>query len=709
MLEVTYGQTRNPMVADGLIDAIQQMHLEGSLYIGYPILATSDESITVDALLVTLKHGLVAFSFDDSSDEGTSHDDVWGSRSDQQDRLFIAVENHLRRHDALRLRRGLGVDVQTVTVIPDMNDIPQDVEGIFSSLGNIPSIMEKFPALDEQYFRPLQAALQRVSTIKPPKGRDKVQSSVSKGAILKKIEREIANLDQWQKSAAIESPDGPQRIRGLAGSGKTIVLALKAAYLHAQNPDWTIAVTFWSRSLYQQFEDLVRRFSFEHSNDEPNWQKLQILHAWGGQGRSGLYQRIAQHCGLPSHNFLYGKAKYGMDKAFSGVCSEMLSDLSRSRPEPVYDAVLVDEAQDLPISFFKLIYEATRDPKRIIWAYDELQNLSESTLPTIEQQFGEDFVLSNPESAPRQDIILPTCYRATPWALSLAHGVGLGTARKNGLVQSFDDPSLWSQIGYSVVSGSLEKGATVTLQRSLGSYPSYFKDLLSPDDAVSSHVFGDEFEQAKWVAKSIKGNIDKDELEYDDILIVLPDTYRAKSQAIPIINELQAVGLDGHLAGTTTSQDELFQPNSIAIAHVYRSKGNEAPMVYVLGAQHCVSARRRASIRNILFTAITRSRSWVRICGWGERMDELREEIDKIRDDGYRLTFKIPTDSELEDIRQIHRDITASEREKIDRAQKGFRNFVDAIERGDISIDDLSIRDRTRMAKYFGKYTDDSR
>ena len=42
-----------------------------------------------------------------------------------------------------------------------------------------------------------------------------------------------------------------------AGSGKTIVLALKVAYLHAHHPDWTIAVTFNTRSLKGQFERLI--------------------------------------------------------------------------------------------------------------------------------------------------------------------------------------------------------------------------------------------------------------------------------------------------------------------------------------------------------------------------------------------------------------------------------------------------------------------
>lgn len=73
--------------------------------------------------------------------------------------------------------------------------------------------------------------------MKAAKRRTRVSQKDSHGAVIQQIEKEIANLDRWQKAAAIEMPDGPQRIRGLAGSGKTVVLALKAAYLHVQRPE----------------------------------------------------------------------------------------------------------------------------------------------------------------------------------------------------------------------------------------------------------------------------------------------------------------------------------------------------------------------------------------------------------------------------------------------------------------------------------------
>ena len=51
-------------------------------------------------------------------------------------------------------------------------------------------------------------------------------------AALAALEAEIANFDQHQRRAALVTFQGPQRIRGLAGSGKTVILAMKAAHLH---------------------------------------------------------------------------------------------------------------------------------------------------------------------------------------------------------------------------------------------------------------------------------------------------------------------------------------------------------------------------------------------------------------------------------------------------------------------------------------------
>ena len=152
------------------------------------------------------------------------------------------------------------------------------------------------------------------------------------------------------KKAAFEIPEGPQRIRGLAGSGKTVVLALKAAYLHAQHPDWNIAVTFYTRSLFQQIKNMITNFSYEFIGYAPDWDKIHVIHSWGTDNEIGIYSEYAHKCNLTALNYNGTKARYGRNRAFDGVCIEVLNQ-SLVQILPYYDAILIDEAQDMPVSF----------------------------------------------------------------------------------------------------------------------------------------------------------------------------------------------------------------------------------------------------------------------------------------------------------------------------------------------------------------------
>jgi superfamily I DNA and RNA helicase len=187
---------------------------------------------------------------------------------------------------------------------------------------------------------------------------------------------------------------------------------------------------------------------------------------------------------LPPRDFLYAKSKYGQQRGFAGICRELLSVIEQQSITPLFDAVLVDEAQDLPASFFQLLYHYTKEPKRLIWAYDELQNLSETATAPPDELFGKSadgkprIQLSNISGQPPQDVILPVCYRNTPCALTLAHALGFGIYRDGGLIQHFDEPGLWEEVGYDRINGSLNLGSPVTLCRRPDASPSYFRELL---------------------------------------------------------------------------------------------------------------------------------------------------------------------------------------------------------------------------------------
>lgn len=703
-LDVVYGESRDRTAAQALAQALREVVTDGTVYLGYPVLATADERVEVDALLVSSSHGLVAFLLPDSTPSGP---DDWTDLIRDQDRLYSVLESHLGRHEALRRGRRLAIHPETATVFSVPVLPSEDVhEGTYIALDEVADWLRGLSGIDPDLERALHAALQRVSTIKPSKKRTKVTKASSRGAVLKVIEAGIANLDRWQKQAAIESPEGPQRIRGLAGSGKTVVLALKAAYWHAQNPDWRIAVTFASRALYQQFDDLITRFSFEHSNDKPDPDKLKVIHSWGSRGRAGVYSTIAHALGVEPLDFLTARKKYGMDAAFQGACAELLAVATTATHVPqLFDAVLIDEAQDLPPEFFQLVYLCTTEPKRIVWGYDELQRLSEAAMPSTDELFGTGprgesrVTLQAAPDTPRRDIVLPVCYRNTPWALATAHALGIGVYRKGGLLQHPDDPTLWTEIGYNVVNGHLQAGAAVTLKRSTDSAPKYFAEQLVTDDAVVLQSFPDEAAQDLWVADQIATNISTDELDPDDILIVLPDTYRAKTRGPRLMKMLRERGIASHQVGVTTSADEVFRPDSVALAHIYRAKGNEAPMVYVVDAQHCATEFNAVTRRNILFTAITRSRAWVRICGHGDLVDVIVDEAQQVVDSQFQLKFRIPTDDKLRRLRHLHRDRPAEQEASVRRNTSRLVSFLEAVDRGEMDVHDLPDDVQARLAQ----------
>jgi superfamily I DNA and RNA helicase len=269
-------------------------------------------------------------------------------------------------------------------------------------------------------------------------------------------------------------------------------------------------------------------------------------------------------------------------------------------------------------------------------------------------------------------------------------------------VQHFDEPTLWEEIGYRVIAGQLQPGQQVTLKRKEDSYPDYFEALLTLDDAIVSKIFEDEMAQAEWVAQQVRRNLEIDELDYDDILIILPNALTAKKRVVPIRDALNRNGIDSHLAGVTSSADEMFSSRSVAISNIYRAKGNEAPMVYVLNCQHCMADYEQIKLRNTLFTAITRSRAWLRLCGFGPDMKALRREVDNVRQMDFRLQFAVPTEAQLAKIRMIHRDRTAGEKDKIRRATLGLAQFLEAVRNGDLEIETLPANLRGRLKELLG-------
>ncbi len=152
----------------------------------------------------------------------------------------------------------------------------------------LPSLCLDLP-LNENTFKEILSILEGSKGIIRPKERAKDIQVRNKGKILDLIESEIATFDLDQKRSALFTLDEPQRIRGLAGTGKTIILTMKAALIHLQHPEAEILYTFYTRSLYSFIKRLITRFYSHFARKDPNWDKVHILHAWGGKNLPGVY------------------------------------------------------------------------------------------------------------------------------------------------------------------------------------------------------------------------------------------------------------------------------------------------------------------------------------------------------------------------------------------------------------------------------------
>ncbi|RJS16298.1 hypothetical protein DRW03_30600 [Corallococcus sp. H22C18031201] len=538
-------------------------------------------------------------------------------------------------------------------------------------LSDVVSYLAVGARIDRNTLKRVHAAVQRLGNARPaPAIHTRGAQAGPRAAVLAQIDREIVSLDSWQTRAALEVPEGPQRICGLAGSGKTVILAHKAAILHASQPHARIALTYHVRTLHDTFRELVTRFYREQQSvtvrpRDPDWTKLQILPGWGGK-QPGIYAEIARHVGGRPLTVDEANERFGKEQSFARACEEVLGTMGQEEPPPLFDVVLIDEAQDLPRAFFEMVYRVTAPPKRVVWAYDDLQNLTPNETVSPAVLFGADAAgqprvpqLFREEGMADSDVVLPVCYRNTSWALTVAHALGFGVYRRGSistrpprLVQFYADPEIWDEIGYVVESGQLLPGWPVTLVRDPERSPAYFSRLLTPADAVQCHRFDDVEAEAAWVAEQIEGNLAHDGLVARQILIVSADPYFSIRQAIPFVRALQQRNIESHEA----RGDAMHGPDrSVPIAIVNRAKGNEAPMVYVVQSEHAATEKNVLKRRNAMFTAITRSRAWVRITGSGDGMRVIEQEVAEVVSNDYRLRLTVPTRAELARMERQHR------------------------------------------------------
>lgn len=667
-------------------------NVSGQYFRGFPVVYLSDSNLKLNGLLCSPELGVVICHITEDSEIDEDY-------LDSVDQIHMKFKSKLAEVKLLRVNRNLHVPINTIVYCPNVNN----TEGLSGNdvlfLTNLGDITNSLADVQWDYpdcINVLLSNIQSLSKLKATKKRNFVENNESKGSVLKKLDNMLSVLDPCQLRAVLENIDGVQRIRGLAGSGKTIVLARKVAHIHSQKPDWKIAVTFNSRSLKEQFRNLIEAFSDEDGID---WKKIDIIHAWGGTSTKGLYYEACLAHNITFHDLSSAKVikKYD-EEVFQAVCRDFLEN--KSKDIKLYDFILVDEAQDFSSEFLQICYSLLDEKKRLVYAYDELQSLSDRSMPSPEDIWGFD-ENGKPNvtfQSKEQDVTLDICYRNPGAVLSSAHALGFGIYH-NQMIQMFDYEGLWQEIGYEVLDGKLAEGERVVLGRTQKSSPSLLSGHNSIEEIISFIDFDNKKTQSDWIAQEIIKNVTQEELLLSDILVIHPDTKKMRSEVGYLRGLLFDAGINSSIAGVTSSPDEFFSDDSVTFTSIFRAKGNEAAMVYIMDGQYCNLSNRKAWRRNVLFTAMTRTKAWLRVCGIGQYFNELKNEFEAVKQNGFRLEFVYPTVAERETMRVVNRDMTSAERRRVNEAKRSAANLNVLLDNGTVNVEDIPLEVREQLIR----------
>ena len=376
--------------------------------------------------------------------------------------------------------------------------------------------------------------------------------------------QEVKALDLSQESIAKNIGDGHRILKGVAGSGKTLVLACRAKYLKTIYPDYKILVVCYNNSLCNHLRQMF--------GDDFNG-KIEVLN----------FHSVVKKITSANLSMLKNEKQTDYNSRVGQILLDYLeeSDLSDTQQ---YDAILIDEGQDFAqewiIGLSKLV---KAESNNILFCYDPAQNIFNRKKPSW-RSVGLQVQGKKP-------VELYKCYRNTKEILDIA--------------KAFLNPkqfeSLQNNDEYDRVLDP-DTGECKT-----GEYPSIYHE-------------NDVRHLADLIARKIRQLL-KSDVAPKDIAVL-----QAKSAEYDIfINELKTklesyvpdAGAEFIFSSAEKKALDLNK-NSIKVMNVESSKGLEFPHVFFVGLDHMPRLgenRDLDSERKLAYVGMTRAQNKLFILG----------------------------------------------------------------------------------------------
>lgn len=328
--------------------------------------------------------------------------------------------------------------------------------------------------------------------------------------------------------------------------------------------------------------------------------------------------------------------------------------------------ILVDEAQDFGPEFLNMCREALTSQNRLIWAYDEAQDLGSLEAPSPKNIFGTDengeplLNLSGTyKNGPQKTHIMRKSYRAPRSVLMTAHALGMGLKRDDGPVQTITRQDGWENLGYQINGDFRKIGSKAVLTRPSENSPHPLQGTLNPETLLTHRSFASKADELDWIAEQIRTDIFEEGLEPEQVLVIPLSRQRRQGErnhdhvweALSTNPEDSGIDVNAVWDADTTV---FSQSGEVTLSGINRAKGNEAAAVYVTGVEAATEETWRAEElhrRNELFVGLTRSRAWCSITGVTPTApihSEIEAVLAEIQQPEPQISFEVSDSRELE-------------------------------------------------------------
>ncbi|GIK65475.1 MAG: DNA helicase [Chloroflexota bacterium] len=403
---------------------------------------------------------------------------------------------------------------------------------------------------------------------------------VTLGSYIDDVEALDKYLSEEQKQISDFNLNGYQRlVRGVAGSGKTVVLASMAAkcinrlFKETRNmfedPDTQpqVLVLCFNRSLVSLLEDKIRRAYHQQTGEELADGMLFVMHY------NQLFWRLKEW----GADIQYLRIQDERDPlARADHYQQEIAAWAEHDPEGytslLFDAILVDEGQDfLPEDYALLLDLIKPHPatgqKSLAVFYDDAQNLYGRPRPNW-SQIGIDVQGKNRSRVMRE------CFRNTREVVELAFNVLLGTAAPPDVrVQTRGYADMASLLQNDLIE---ETDAYIQIKFAKRSY-----------EPPTIHPFQSREQEKHWVAQQVAYLVEQESVRPEDILILFPSEYGFEDLPDRIERQLKQASIEGFLQpyGRHEADKErlIFREGYLTLSTIHGAKGYDAPIVFLVG------------------------------------------------------------------------------------------------------------------------------